>query len=142
MGQPDRKSRGDADKEEHVGEPTGAQDLGALKLPGLPSLFEVFGVGPHARQQVRIRVLSLLQSVRPQAQSGQNALGVVSEGARQEYVDLRCAGETEDAWLFHGHEGSPVEHLSIPKDQVPERVEWIRVMLDIYPEAEEGEEQG
>lgn len=53
------------------------------------------------------------------------------------HVDLVCQGETDESWLFHGGEGSPIEHLAIPKTAVPYRVEWVHVQLVIHGERDE-----
>lgn len=50
------------------------------------------------------------------------------------HVDLTCQGETEDAWLLHGFPGDPVQHLALSKEQIPRRVAWVRVILDIHLE--------
>lgn len=53
-------------------------------------------------------------------------------------MELICQGETDEAWLFHGGPGSPVEHLAIPKSLTPGRVTWVRVHMQIHMQGDTG----
>lgn len=100
------------------------------------TLEQFFQLNPQEFTQVRVRMLSLFQSVGAGSLRDHDPRYTGHPDLEQTSVDLVCAGETDGAWLFHGPPGSPIEHLAIAKDQVPERVSWIRLMLDIHYQGE------